>query len=198
MAAHSSKHWRMIDMTTDKIGSYIRKGSRDRHWYAQTEELFVDIFGRDRLFLVTQLFAATSIKTSLPANIRLFRRALMEIETGLPFSNYLPAMLFQLELIRKGEPINARKIRNFAAAMSGDSGAVVVDRWIMRAYGLDGDKSPTTKEYDRIEELVKYAADVRGEEPRQTCAMIWSGIRGGVTRYDLILRNQMYNMYESV
>lgn len=185
-------------MNTSRIGEYIRKGSKDRFWYRDTEALFVELFGSDRLGLSTQLFAATSIKTSLPANIRLFRRALNEIENGLPFSNYLPAMLFQLELIRKGEPIQARKIRNFAAAMSGDVSAVVVDRWIMRAFGLDGDKSPTTREYDAIENLVKYAANVRGEEPRQTCAMIWSGIRGGVTRYDLILRHQIYNMYESV
>lgn len=185
-------------MNTEKIGDYIHKGEKDRFWYRDTELLFVSLFGLARLDLTTQLFAATSIKTSLPANIRLFRRALKEIENDLPFSNYLPAMRFQLELIRKGRPIQARKIRNFAAAMSGDTEAVVVDRWIMRAYGLDGDKSPTTREYDKIEELVKYAASVRGEEPRQTCAMIWSGIRGGVTRYDQILRHQLYNLFDDV
>jgi hypothetical protein len=183
-------------MTTEHIAHYLRRGAKEKHWYLETQRLFTDLFGEDRLFLVTQLFAATSIKTSLTANIRLFRRALHEIETGKPFSNYLPAMRFQLELIRKGEPIAARKIRNFAAAMSGDPEAVVVDRWIMRAFGLDGDKSPTTRQYDEIERLIKFAASVRGEEPRQTCAMIWGGVRGGVTRYDLFLRNQLFNMYE--
>lgn len=183
-------------MDTSRIAHYIAKGAKEKYWYRDTQALFVDLFGQDRLGLVTQLFAATSIKTSLSANIRLFRRALMEIDTGRPFSNYLPAMLFQLELIRKGQPINARKIRNFAAAMSGDRQAVVVDRWIMRAFGQDDDRSPSNKQYDEIERLIKFAAAVRFEDPRETCAMIWGGVRGGITRYDQILRHQNFNMYE--
>lgn len=181
---------------TDKVGTLIGKGVKDIHWYRDTERLFVDLFGSDRLHLVTQLFAATSIKSTLTSNIKLFRRALRDINEGNEFRRYLPAMEYQLKLIRDGRPIQARKIRNFAAAMSGDVNAVVVDRWLMRAFGYDGIKSPTDAQYTRIENWVRGYAEMTSREPRQISAMIWSGIRGGVTRYDHILRNKLFNMYE--
>jgi hypothetical protein len=185
-------------MNVSKVEEYLFKGRKDKYWYRDTEKLFLELFP-DKLYLVTQLFAATSIKTSLPANIKLFRRAMHEVESGKPFSNYLPAMLYQLNLIRAGRPIHARKIRNFAAAMSGDVNAVVVDRWLMRSFDLDGDKSPTTLEYDVIEYYYQDLATRKGLEPRQVSAMIWSGIRGkGDTRYHSILRHQLFNMFETV
>lgn len=184
-------------MNSNKILDYLHKGKADKYWYRDTELLFIDLFGSDRLHLVTQLFAATSIKTSLAANITLFRRALHEIESGKEFSSYLYAQRYQLDLIRKGVPISARKIRSFAAAMSGDVNAVVVDRWLMRAFGLDGDKSPTTFEYDVIEHYCRDMAVRLAYEPRQVSAMIWSGIRPDRnTRYHSILRQKLFNMFE--
>ena len=39
-------------MNTDKIARYVWKGRHDARWYHQAEELFVDLFGRDRLHRV--------------------------------------------------------------------------------------------------------------------------------------------------
>lgn len=183
-------------MNTDNIGRYLVIGSKDRHWYRDTEQLFAQIYGRDQLQLVTQLFAATSIKTSLRGNVKLFRKALKEIEEDRPFSNYLPVIRFQLDRIRRGETLKARKIRNFAAAMSGDKNAVVVDRWIMRAFGYDGDLAPTDKQYDEIESWIQGYAEMTDREPREVCAMIWSGIRKDrTTRYDDVLRQQLIPLF---
>ena len=120
-------------MDTSKIARYVWKGRHDIRWYHQAEELFVDLFGRDRLQLVTRLFAATSINTSLKANITLFRRALYEIENGLPVGDYLPNIRQQLEQAPAGNELTGRKINSFARAMAGDPDAVVVDIWLLRA-----------------------------------------------------------------
>lgn len=160
---------------------------------------------------MTQLFAATSINSSLKSNVRLFRKALHEHENLLPFSVYLPVMLLQLKRIRAGEPIQGRKINSFAAAMSGDPNAVVVDIWLMRAYGeevryvhkgVTRNASPTSKQYDQIENHVRYLAYQKDLEPRQLSTMIWSGVRIATnndreTHYENVLRQQLYNMFET-
>jgi hypothetical protein len=195
-------------VNSNKVGEYIRKGAKDRTWYADTQALFTELFGPPpMLTLVTKLFAATSINSSLKSNIRLFRRALYEIENNLPQGKYLPVMAQQIDAIRNGRPMSGRKINSFAAAMSGDVNAVVVDVWLLRAFDTNNryyrQQSETVREggatkwqYDVIEEYVRQEARLRGLEPREISSMIWSGIRGGVTRYDQILRNQMFNMYD--
>jgi hypothetical protein len=124
-------------MNTHKIARYVWIGRKDLMWYHEAEDLFVELFGRDRLGLVTKLFAATSINTSLKANITLFRRAMHEIDRDLPIGNYMPNIRQQLEQIRKGDELTGRKIRSFARAMSGDPDAVVVDVWLLRAFDMD-------------------------------------------------------------
>lgn len=124
-------------MDTSKIARYVWIGRKDLNWYRDCEEVFVELFGRDRLTLVTRLFAATSINTSLKANITLFRKALHEIDNGLPIGHYLPNIRQQLEQIRAGNELTGRKINSFARAMSGDSEAVVVDVWLLRAFDMD-------------------------------------------------------------
>lgn len=191
------------------IERYIETGKHDLHWYRDTEILFLELYGPSQLHLVTQLFAATSINSSLPSNVRLFRKALYEIEHSLPFSSYLPVMLLQLNHIRNGQPMSGRKINSFAKAMSGDKNAVVVDIWLLRAFGLDVDRkgtrktmSASDKQYDLIELWVREYADLKNFEPREVSAMIWSGVRTlttgkKLTRYDEVLRFQNFNMYEN-
>lgn len=124
-------------MDTSKIARYVWIGRKDLNWYRDCEEVFVELFGRERLPLVTKLFAATSINTSLKANITLFRRALYEIDKGLPRSKYLPNIEQQIDQVRAGGELTGRKINSFARAMSGDSEAVVVDVWLLRAFDMD-------------------------------------------------------------
>lgn len=193
-------------MDTSRIVEYINKGERDRYWYADTQKLFERLFP-GRLGLVTNLFAATSINSSLKSNIRLFRRALFEIDRDKPRGVYLPVMAMQIDRIRRGEPLSGRKIRSFAAAMSGDPNAVVVDTWLLRAFDEDrkyyrnGSETyrsggATDRQYDVIEAYVRDEARRRGLEAREVSSMIWGGIRGGVTRYDLLLINQHVTIFD--
>lgn len=200
-------------MTIANIDKYISIGSKDKDWYALCAQCFIELFGVEKLSFVSNLFAATSINSSLKSNIRLFRKAKHEIENGLPFSNYLPVMLLQLERIRSGEPLSGRKIRSFAAAMAGDTNAVVVDIWLLRAFeedkkwkrslsGREQSSGASAKQYDLIELYVRERAQLMGIEPRQLSAMIWSGARiwfsgDRNTHYRELLNHQMFNMYES-
>lgn len=201
----------MIDAT--KIHKYVRIGRKDKDWYTECSKVFIDLFGEDQLRLVSTLFAATSINTSLKANIYLFRKAYLEYTTGAPIGSYLPNIVTQLHHIRNNEPISGRKINNFANAMSGDPNAVVVDVWLLRAFGIDtkrvlasgrvANASPTKKQYDLIEGWIKDVAPCMEIEPRQLCAMIWSGVRIATngdreTHYKTLLYNHFNNLFNVV
>lgn len=203
-----------MEINQSKLNLYLQTGWHDRNWYLETENLLVSIFGRDKLKLVASYFAATSINSSLKSNIRLFRRALHEVENSLPHVKYLPVMRMQLDKLRNGQPLSGRKIRNFAEAMSGNSEAVVVDIWLARAFAIEKKyfrkESQTIrsggvsdKDYTAVEQQVKIIAASLGIQPRQASAVLWSGIRIATTgdrntRYHSLLQQQLYNMFDEV
>jgi hypothetical protein len=180
----------------------------------------VDLFGADRLGLVTKIFAATSINTSLKSNITLFRKALYEIENDKPVGKYLPNIQMQLERVRAGQDLSGRKIRSFAAAMAGDKNAVVVDVWISRAFGVDRryfrqtkgaaegvgnvrDGGVSDKHYTLIENWVRAEAAQMGLQPREFNSMIWAGVRidqsgNRETHYKTTLINKLTNLFNCI
>lgn len=202
-------------MDVSNIDKYIATGMKDKMWYEECEQLFVELYGRDRLHLVASLFSATSQASSLKSNIQLFRKALHQWENHLPFTGYLPGIKRQLINLRSGEGLSGQKVKAFAAAMSGDINAVVVDRWLLRAFNMDREyvrntgphkgKSlsggATKKQFALIEEWVRNKAKEMEITPRQLSAIIWAGVRISIsgdreTHYKTILRQKNYNMYE--
>jgi len=191
-------------METSMIDTYLMKGVRDKHWYAECESTLVEIFGQDQLWIVTRILAATSINTSLKGNITLFRRAYAEYLSGAEFSSYLPNIRKQLVSLREGGDLSGRKIRSFAQSMTGDENAVVVDVWILRAFKMNRtflraasntvrEGGASVKQYTVIEAWMREQAPKYGLKPREMCAMIWSGVRTmqgteTSTRYTDILR----------
>ena len=196
-------------MDTTEIEKYLEAGKNDKNWYQECEKTLVEIFGQNQLKIVTKIFAATSINTSLKANVTLFKRAYNEYLNDLPIGNYLPNIQKQLLQVREGLPLTGPKINAFANAMSGDPDAVVVDIWLLRAFKMNrryyrkGSDSvreggATKKQFRDIESWVRTEALKRGIQPREMSAMIWSGIRqikGGdtQTRYTDILRAEYIN-----
>lgn len=201
-------------MNDEKIPLYLSTGHKDKDWYSGCKKMFIEIFGHDRLELVTKLFAATSINTSLKSNITLFRKALYEIENDLPVGNYLPNIQAQLQKVREGKELSGRKISSFQRAMCGDTDAVVVDIWLLRAFGLDRkcmrhtgphagllrSGGPTPKQYTMIEAYVREESTGHGLLPCEMSSMIWAGCRivtngDRETRYTSILRNHLTNLF---
>ena len=198
-------------MNVSRIHRYVFIGRNDLNWYRDCTAVFIKLFGEERLNLVCNLFAATSINTSLKGNITLFRRALYEIENGMPVGNYLPNMATQIQRVRDGKELTGRKINAFAKAMAGDTDAVVVDIWLLRAFELNRQyfrqQSQTNREggategqYAKIEGWIRHEAYCMGIEPRQLSSMIWAGIRierNGVddTHYKDILERKLTNLF---
>ena len=191
-------------MDTKDILRYFYKGQKDFNWYADLNAFLRVNFPNDDTKLICDLLAATSIHSSLKSNIQQFFKAKRMLEEGIPFKGFLPTIINQLELIKQGENLSGRKIRNFSNAMAGDESAVVVDIWICRAFniditriykGRDVSRGPTTKEYDAVESYIQEQAYLMGIQPRELCSTIWGGIRteqtgrANTTKYeDVILR----------
>jgi hypothetical protein len=189
---------------------YFKLGYASRNWYAETFALFSQEYG-EKAELFAKVVAATSINTSLKSNVTLARRAFRDlVEYERVVNRYLPNIRDQLLHILHGRPLVGRKINNYQKAIVGCKDAVVVDVWILRAFGFAEARqtltrknytpSPTTKQYDFIERWIKEYAACVDLEPRQVQASIWAGVRYAWTgdkldRYDEVLKQQNYNMY---
>lgn len=68
------------------------------------------------------------------------------------------------------------KVCAFYAAILGDSRAVVVDTWMLRAVNFHTDK-PTQRQYDRIALQIAMAATLVGTAPAEFQAIVWVQIR---------------------
>jgi|AntAceMinimDraft_5_1070358.scaffolds.fasta_scaffold05958_8 hypothetical protein len=75
----------------------------------------------------------------------------------------------------KGQKTNA-----FARAIAGDTEAVVIDVWMMRAANMSTD-SPTKKVYRELSEAICVVAQEFGITPRTAQALIWIIVRGGAS-----------------
>jgi hypothetical protein len=75
--------------------------------------------------------------------------------------------------------IKSPKVRAFAQALCGDTEAVVLDVWMIRALiGLRTDRdSLTLRQYEALVEDVKAVAQARGLTPRDCQAIAWVSIR---------------------
>lgn len=75
------------------------------------------------------------------------------------------------------DALKGLKTNAFARAIAGDSDAVVIDVWMMRAAGMDTD-SPNKGQYRKISSAVREVAEEFGLSPRTAQALIWIIVRG--------------------
>jgi len=75
------------------------------------------------------------------------------------------------------DALKGLKTNAFARAIAGDSDAVVIDVWMMRAAGMATD-SPNKTQYLAISQSVREAAAQFGITPRTAQALIWIIVRG--------------------
>lgn len=157
---------------TKKLLALNKAGMADHQWYDKTQAELQQKFGADAP-LVAKFFAATSNNATVSSNAALTLKALKQYKMGEPFTGFLPDVIENLKRAAADQPLNGRKIDNFAKALSGDPDAVVADRWIMRAFGFNKGTALTDTQYDFIENAIKQLADKTGQTPRQVQAAIW-------------------------
>lgn len=75
------------------------------------------------------------------------------------------------------DALNGLKTNAFARAIAGDSDAVTIDVWMMRAGGLDKD-APTRREYPLLVSALRDAAIDFDLTPRTAQAAVWIVERG--------------------
>jgi hypothetical protein len=75
------------------------------------------------------------------------------------------------------DALKGLKTNAFARAIAGDTNAVVIDVWMMRAAGMPTD-SPNKSQYAAISESVREVAAEFGITPRTAQALIWIIVRG--------------------
>lgn len=203
-------------LDTSKIHRYVWRGRQDVNWYQECEQLIEERYGIPDKRLVAQLLAATSINSSMKSNVTLFKKCYAAIKNGKAIPKMLPNIMAQIEFLLTAGEISGRKINSFADAMSGNTQAVVVDIWLLRAFHMDRQYKRHTgphagrersggandKQYSLIEGWVREEAFYMGLEPRQLSAMIWSGIRTATngkdkTHYKQILVEASMELFPS-
>jgi hypothetical protein len=69
------------------------------------------------------------------------------------------------------------KVEAFYWAIQGDTQSVVIDRWMLRAMGIE-ERGVTRKRYAELVEVVREVAREYGEVPSTFQAIVWCSIRG--------------------
>ena len=81
-------------------------------------------------------------------------------------------------LVMGFDALNGQKTNAFARAIAGDSDAVVIDVWMIRAAHLDASKGVNKTQYNTLVDSVRKVASEFGLTPRTAQALIWIVKRG--------------------
>jgi hypothetical protein len=120
-------------------------------------------------------FAALSPRVTYRENVRLFGVLLSHGPARVPA---LTANVESAVRCLEDDAFPAgRKVGAFARCIAGDSDAVCIDTWAMRAAGVKAEK-PSPKVFARIEKAYRAVAREIGVTPCQAQAIAWCSIRG--------------------
>jgi len=76
------------------------------------------------------------------------------------------------------DALKGQKTNAFARAIAGDTDAVVIDTWMLKAAGMDSSKGVNKGDYNMLADTVRLIASEHGLTPRTTQALIWIVKRG--------------------
>lgn len=156
------------------IQDLFEDGRASMDWYEQTRQCVEDLVGSEDAKLVVQLLAVTSANTTVRANVTLALKAWNQIRRGQPLDGYMPGVQENIIRVMCGRRPTGPKISAFMDALLGEEDAVVVDRWMLRAYGYP---HMTPKRLRDIVEDVTQRAEKAGVTPRQYQAAVWFGCK---------------------
>ena len=76
------------------------------------------------------------------------------------------------------DALKGQKTNAFARAIAGDTNAVVIDTWMIKAAGMDASKGVNKTDYNMLADTVRNIASEHGLTPRTAQALIWIVKRG--------------------
>ena len=148
-------------------------------WYFEAQEVAEDV--------AENMGASLEIGASIVAAFSPRERWASNVAKALAFSMNKPVTglsnnlrMAQDAMTLGFDALKGLKTNAFARAIAGDTDAVVIDVWMMRAAGMDND-SPTKGQYREISDAVRIVAEEFGITPRTAQALIWIIVRGSAS-----------------
>jgi hypothetical protein len=165
--------------TADDLAAGLR-------WYdeagATARALAAGTDGRVSVQQAAGVIAALSPRMPWARNVHLAALVVDAFTAGAEMpGGAMRARLAECAAILRGEKAgpSGRKVSNFARAILGDTDAVTVDVWAMRAAGIADRESLTAGQYARVSAAYTAAAEMLGVTPRDLQAAVWVAVRGG-------------------
>ena len=146
-------------------------------WYHEAQEVAEDV--------AENLGVSLEVGASIVAAFSPRERWSSNVAKSLAFSMGKPVAglsnnlaMANNSLVMGFDALNGQKTNAFARAIAGDSDAVVIDVWMIRAAGMDGSKGVNKSQYNTLVDSVRKVAKEFGLTPRTAQALIWIVKRG--------------------
>ena len=146
-------------------------------WYHEAQEVAEDVAE----IMGTSLEVGASIVSAFSPR----ERWSSNVAKAYAFANGKPVAglqnnyrMAQAALTQGFDALKGQKTNAFARAIAGDTDAVVIDVWMIRAAGLDASKGVNKTQYNELSEAVRVVANEMGITPRTCQALIWIVKRG--------------------
>lgn len=174
--------------TLENVYTLYLEGSHARKWYNGAKREMRRIWGEDAL-MYCRMFAATSPMSSVSSNVTLANRAMHlwisgEVNRENWFKGehgFIPAHWHNLNRALQDAPLSGPKVGEFVRALWGAREAIVVDRWMLRAFEFkpmaSGDIRNTPKRTREVCEVIRTIAKCQSVDPREAQAGVWFGIK---------------------
>jgi len=171
----------LTDNITDTFRSIIMQATLAQTeaaavWYFDAQEVAEDV--------AENLGASLEIGASVVSAFSPRERWSSNVAKALAFSQGKPVAglsnnirMAEAARVAGFDALKGLKTNAFARAIAGDTDAVVIDVWMMRAAGMPTD-SPNKSQYREVSEAVRNVAAEFGITPRTAQALIWIIVRG--------------------
>jgi hypothetical protein len=171
----------LTDTVTDTFRSIIMTATLAQTeaasvWYFEAQEVAEDV--------AENMGASLEIGASIVAAFSPRERWSTNVAKALAFSMNKPVSglsnnlrMAQNAMSYGFDALKGQKTNAFARAIAGDTDAVVIDVWMMRAAGMPTD-SPNKSQYREVSQAVRNVAAEFGITPRTAQALIWIIVRG--------------------
>ena len=171
----------LTDNITDTFRSIIMQATLAQTeaaavWYFDAQEVAEDV--------AENLGASLEIGASVVSAFSPRERWSSNVAKALAFSQGKPVAglsnnirMAEAARVAGFDALKGLKTNAFARAIAGDTDAVVIDVWMMRAAGMPTD-SPNKTQYREVSEAVRNVAAEFGITPRTAQALIWIIVRG--------------------
>jgi hypothetical protein len=174
----------LTDNITDTFRSIIMQATLAQTeaaavWYFDAQEVAEDV--------AENLGASLEIGASVVSAFSPRERWSSNVAKALAFSQGKPVVglsnnirMAEAARVAGFDALKGLKTNAFARAIAGDTDAVVIDVWMMRAAGMPTD-SPNKSQYREVSEAVRNVAAEFGITPRTAQALIWIIVRGSAS-----------------